>query len=242
MVVISSVGALHLVHALQYLALGGGVEVDHHVAAEDDVKGLAQGPVGAHQVEGAELDAAGQLGPHAHLAGVAAGAAHEMAALPLSRQATRIGVVNPRLGGGQHLGVDVAGDDAHLGLRAQGLGHRHGDGIGLFAGGRGAAPDAQAAAGARAQVVGQRAEVMVFAEEGGQVGGQAVHELLPLGLGLGRAAAALLQPLQVVSEVGVACLAQAARQPAVDHGLLAGIQADARALVDQAAHLLVVGG
>ena len=45
---------------------------------------------------------------------------------------------------------------------------------------------------------------------------------------------------QVVAERAVAGLAQPARQPAVDHGLLAGVQADAGVLVDQVAHALEV--
>ena len=48
------------------------------------------------------------------------------------------------------------------------------------------------------------------------------------------------QPLQVVGERAVAGLAQAARQAAVDHRLLAGVQADAGVLVDQLAHALEV--
>jgi hypothetical protein len=68
-------------------------------------------------------------------------------------------------------------------------------------------------------------EVVLLAEEGGQVGGQAVDELLPL-LFAGRAAGPF-QPLEVVLEAAVAGLAQSARQPAVDHGTLAIVQADA---------------
>src|SRR5436853_391079 len=78
------------------------------------------------------------------------------------------------------------------------------------------------------EVVDQRVEVMLLAEEGREVGGQAVHELLPLRLAGGPRGA--LQPLQVVREAAVAGLAQAARQAAVHHGLLARVQADARAL------------
>jgi hypothetical protein len=80
-------------------------------------------------------------------------------------------------------------------------------------------------------------KVVLLAEERGQVGGQAVDELLPLALGR----AALFQPLQVGREAAVAGLAQAPRQAAVDHGLLAGVQADAGALVDQRADALEVG-
>ena len=54
-------------------------------------------------------------------------------------------------------------------------------------------------------------------------------------------AAGSFQPLQVGGERAVAGLAQPARQPAVDHGLLAGVQADAGVLVNQLAHALEVG-
>jgi hypothetical protein len=47
--------------------------------------------------------------------------------------------------------------------------------------------------------------------------------------------------MQVVGKAAVAGLAQPARQAAVDHGLLAGVQADAGALVDQLADALEVG-
>ena len=50
----------------------------------------------------------------------------------------------------------------------------------------------------------------------------------------------LLQPAQVVAERAVAGLAQAARQAAVDHRLLAGVQADAGVVVDEPAHALEV--
>jgi hypothetical protein len=50
-----------------------------------------------------------------------------------------------------------------------------------------------------------------------------------------------LQPLQVAGESCGARLAQPARQAAVDHGLLAGVQADAGALVDQLPDPLEVG-
>jgi hypothetical protein len=56
-----------------------------------------------------------------------------------------------------------------------------------------------------------------------------------------RSPARPLQPLQVAAEVAVPGLAQPARQAAVDHGLLAGVQADAGALVDQLADAVEVG-
>jgi len=80
-------------------------------------------------------------------------------------------------------------------------------------------------------------EVVFLAEERGQVGGEAVDEGLPFG----RRGAALLQPVQVIGEALAPRLAQPPCQAAVDHGLLAGVQADAGVLVDEAADALEVG-
>ena len=80
--------------------------------------------------------------------------------------------------------------------------------------------------------------MVVFAKEGGQVGGQAVDELLPLLRTL--SAGAGLEPLQVGRERFVAGVAQAARQAAVNHRLLALVQADAGMLVNQLADTVEV--
>jgi hypothetical protein len=102
----------------------------------------------------------------------------------------------------------------------------------------GGAPDAQVAPLALAQVLRQALEVVRFAKERGQVGGQAVDELLPLqARGV---VVRLLQPAQVIAERAVAGLAQPARQAAVDHRLLAGMQVDAGVVVDELAHALEV--
>jgi hypothetical protein len=50
----------------------------------------------------------------------------------------------------------------------------------------------------------------------------------------------LLQPAQVIAERAVAGFTQSARQAAVDHGLLAGMQVDAGVVVDETAHALEV--
>src|SRR5690606_32779567 len=91
--------------------------------------------------------------------------------------------VHAALGGGQYLGVDVGGKDAHRrGHAAEGLagGDRHG--VGLLAGGGGARPEPDRAAGGgqRLQLAVQVLEVVRLAEEGGEVGGQGIGEGLPL--------------------------------------------------------------
>ena len=73
-------------------------------------------------------------------------------------------------------------------------------------------------------------EMMLLAKERREVGGQRIHELLPLWPVVG------LQPTQVVVKAGVPRIAQPPRQAAVDHGVLAIVQADASALIDQRLH------
>src|SRR5437773_853166 len=84
-----------------------------------------------------------------------------------------------------------------------------------------------------------RNSMRLFCEERREVGGQAIDDLLPLLSA--RRTARTLEPLQVAHERAVAGFAQTARQAAVDHRLLAGVQAAARALVDELANALEVG-
>src|SRR5690606_26691116 len=53
---------------------------------------------------------------------------------------------------------------------------------------------------------------------------------------------AAFEPVEIGRETGLPQSAQPARQPAVDHVLLAGVQVDAGACVDQPAHALEIGG
>ena len=143
------------------------------------VEGLAQRPVRGHQVVRAELDQFGELGADAHEAGVRAGAALAVGAAARSRaRADR--PVDAARRGGQHLGVDVAGEDARAGggtpasrppsSRSSRAPRRWRRRCTRCAGWH----------AARLQVVGEGVEVMLLAEEGREVGGQAVDELLPL--------------------------------------------------------------
>ena len=229
----------HRVNPLEHAALRRCIEINHHVAAEHDVERLAQLPVRLHQVVRPEFDEARELGLDADEAAVRALAAQEMRAQPRLRQAARFRRINAARRDREHLGVDVARDDLYAGAAARRLGHSHRDRVGLFAGRCGVAPDSQRPRAVFLQVSRELVKVMLFAEERREVGGQAVDELLPL-LGA-RCTARLLEPLQVACERAVAGFAQTARQAAVDHRLLAGVQADAGALVDQLANALEVG-
>ena len=82
--------------------------------------------------------------------------------------------------------------------------------------------------------------MVVFPEKRGEVGGQTVHKLLPLLQAL--LALGGFQPLQIHLKRWVARLAQAPRQAAVNHGLFALVQTNARSLVNQSTHARKVSG
>ena len=162
-----------------------------------------------------------------------------MAAQALVAQTACVGRVNTTLGGGENFGVDVGAQDRHVRVVAQGFGDGHGQRVGLFPGGGGVAPQAQVLVFVVGQFGGQHGEVVLFAKEGGEVGGEAVDKLLPLLLA--PRAAGLLQPVQVVAKGAVPHVAQATREAAVHHGALALVQTDARTLVDELANALEIG-
>ena len=80
-------------------------------------------------------------------------------------------------------------------------------------------------------------EMVLLAKERGQIGGQRIDEFLPLPL---RPVVAF-QPAQVLMKAVVPGIAQAARQAAVHHGVLAIVQADTGVLVDQRLHAGEIG-
>jgi len=109
----------------EHAALRRVIEIDHHVAAEHDVERLAERPARVHQIERPKLDQLREFGLHAHEAAVRACAAQEVAALALGALAARIDRVDAAGSRREHLGVDVAGDDLHVGVRAGRFGHGH---------------------------------------------------------------------------------------------------------------------
>ena len=85
-------------------------------------------------------------------------------------------------------------------------------------------------------MLGQQREMMFFAEEESQIGGQRVDELFKLALAADR-----LQKIDVGGETGKLQLANATHQAAVNHVFLRRVQRNARFLVDQFANALEVG-
>ena len=118
----------------------------------------------------------------------------------------------------QHVGIDVGGQDADVPVAQlpAALEQHHRDRIRLLAGRAAGRPDADAARSALArssagkQLLAQELEMVPLAEEGGQIGGDGVAELLQL-LGI-----AVLQLLQVVAEARQPQRAQTPAQPPVD--------------------------
>ncbi|OMP13935.1 hypothetical protein COLO4_00593, partial [Corchorus olitorius] len=228
-----AIGFHHVDEMLKNLGLRGLVEIDHHVAAEDHVELLLQGPIAVEQVDLAEVDHGLQLGPHAGIAFVLAGAAQEVLLQALGRQGRdAFHRIDAGAGTRQRVGIHIRGDHAHLAgrHRAKGFGQRDGDRVRLFARRRCRAPHGKRRALGLGVLV-QDGKVMLLAEERGQVGRQRVGKGLPL---VGQVA--FFQCIQVVAERAEVDHAQAAGQAAVDHFTLAVGQRDTDAAVDQIAN------
>jgi hypothetical protein len=216
------------------------VEIDHDVAAEDDVEPLAERPRLPDQVHLRETDQRAGLRPHGHEARVLARAAEEV----LAPQGHRDGLGAPLLvdaarGVGQDLGVHVGRHDLHvpLGQRREVLQQADGQGVRLLAGGAAGAPDAQAARAAAAGALDQlreddlaeEVEVVRLAEELGLVGRDAVDQLLPLGAGR----PLLVDVTEVVAVAGEPELPQPPAEAGGDHGALGVGEVDADLLEDE---------
>lgn len=166
----------------QDAALGGLVEIDHHVAAEQRRIRAADVVARRQQIQLLVFDELAQRRNDPALAFVGAAAALEILALDRCIQrGDAVDGVDAARGGFQHLGIDVGGDDAHRWRqRAEGLAGGDGDGVGLLTGGGRTRPDLQRCLrGTLLQFFAQLVEVMRLAEERGQVGGQRVGERLP---------------------------------------------------------------
>lgn len=224
-------------HAFQQAGLGRLVEVDHHVAAEDRVEFPGDRPVCLQQVDLAELHQLPQFLHHPRLAGVGPGAAEEEAFLQRRRHLLQaLQRIDALAGAVEHPGIDVRGDDLHRRIEAaQRLHQGDGDRIGFLAGTRRRRPDAQRAMPLQlaAGEVGEQGEVVAFAKECGEVGGQRVDEQLLL-------ARLAVEVGEIFGEAAEPQQAQAPREAAIDQLRLALGQADAGQPVEPLAYLLEV--
>ncbi len=132
---------------------------------------------------------------------------------------------------GDHVGIDVGGQNAHVQVRrlGQGLQHRQGHGIRLLPVRTGRRPQPHPPAGARTSgqfrhhPVAQVVEMVRLAIESGDVGGQGRRHLLTL-----------VHPVHaldqgaIVAKAGQAQGAQPLGQARIDQGGLALVQGDAR--------------
>src|SRR6478736_3805195 len=219
------------------------VEVDDHVAAEDDVKGAPHGQR-VHQVQLAERHQRGEFGLHAVASCGTAAAGIEEAHQPRLRQvAQAIRAVFRRHAGLQHLGIQIRSQDAYvpaLPLRHR-LDHAHGDRPGLLARRASRAPDPDAvraiclARARRQELLAQVFKVMRLAEEGREVGGNGIGEVDDLGFAI-RAG----QQLAVVREAGQPVVPKPARQPPVNQLALGVGQVDATEPAHQHAQRLEI--
>jgi hypothetical protein len=220
--------------ALEHLALGRAVEVDHHVAAEDEVEGFAQLTTSWRLI---------RLKMRKSIRRASSGLTRMKPALaPVPRRKWRLQPLRAqaaRVGGSRRRGCAVSSTRVSMSLRrswpaptrpasrppswpANRAPRRWLAALHQMRSGR--APRARrSSTRAWKWCSSRKNEVRLVVRQLTN----SCHS--PSGC----AAHGALQPLQVGREAAVAGLAQAARQAAVDHGLLAGVQADARALVDQ---------
>ena len=161
-----SVRSEQLHHPLKQLALGWFVEVDHHIAAEDDIQPRLDAPLIAQQIDLAELDQIAQFVAHTYFAVVAAFASQKEAFLALQRQLfdATLGI-DTSIGCGQNTGVDIRSNDFNRWIIAAERFYRSDrQRVRLFASARRRAPDALFAAAVCVllEVLGQRVEMMTF--------------------------------------------------------------------------------
>ena len=120
------------------------VEIDHHIAAEDEIERAAERPL-VEQVEPLEGDHALQFCRHFDLARVRSPALAEPAPAALLRQSLEaVRVVDAGARPVQYVGIEIGGQDldvpsVHVG---QGFADHHGDGIGFLTGGTAGRPHA----------------------------------------------------------------------------------------------------
>ncbi|MNX89171.1 hypothetical protein D3C86_1211760 [compost metagenome] len=163
------------------------VEVDDDVAAEDHVEIALEGPL-RHQVQLVERNEALDLVVNAELAATTGIDFREPLLAHGGRHGfERVVVIDPGAGLRQNLRVDIRREDFEIVIRRIRKHGEHGERnrIGLLPVGTGRRPDADAPAGfrpgdeARQDVITQMFEMMVFAEEAGEIRRQVRQHFAP---------------------------------------------------------------
>ena len=202
--------------------LGGTIEIDHHIAAKDQVKGALE-VEGLHQVAGTEHHFLTDL--LADLEG-AVGAGDQVLGAPAGGKAAKLLVgVDPLLGLGEHPHGDIGCQDGGIPPALAGaevLVDEHGDIISLLSGGTACAPNAELVIPAGLLKEGedlllQKDEVLLFPHKEGKVGGKLIKHS-------GHLVAALVafHQVQVLLEAVAAPLAQLVGEAAFNQHPLFG--------------------
>jgi len=223
--------------------LRGPVEVNHHVAAENQLAALGEGISRLEQVQVLEPDVSAQL------------FAHTKTALPLADPALKIPtqqfrwnrsdfftIVNGLLRPREHARGNIRGVNRPIPVQPEQFRQHDGQRVRFLAGGGGRAPRAEGfmfvmtAPPLRQQGRAQPVEMFFFAEEMGVVGGNDIHEvgqLLRVRL--------RFEPLAVFVVTGNVECAQALGHAAADERAFVRAEVDAAVFIDQAAQEFVIG-
>ncbi|MNH99737.1 hypothetical protein D3C73_525160 [compost metagenome] len=214
------------------------VEIDQHVAAEDDVHRIADRIFRIHQVHAGEPDLLAQHRRDPHFLPMRIGCPHHIAAHHLRRHGCHhVGGVDTLLGLLQHVGGKVRRQDEIIpvrSLRLQVVGHHHCQRIGLGTGRAGGTPYAESSLGKLPHDIAKRhvphvVEMFRFAEEVCLVGRDRIDQVDGLALD----AALIEEIVAIVVESGDARDPEPAAKPAFEHGGLAQRHLDAAVAVDE---------
>ena len=234
-----AIGLQHPGEPLEDVDLGILIEIDQHVAAEDDVEHAEMGEV-LQQIELTVLHHAADFGTDLPELAVLGEIFHQQ---PDRQSALHLELAEDAgLRFFQHRLRQVGGDDLGAPARQQGPGflQAHRDRVRLLPGGGRRAPDAQGAAGGarlrqrRKHRLAQMVEWNLVAEEERLVGGHRLDHLRRQRLGVA---------LHLGDEFGnsrQAGLARERQQPAFDQILLVGGQIEPGALFQKLTQILIV--
>ena len=141
-----SVGQKIVVEVLDHAPLGGQVEIDQNVAAEDNVETLHEGHAGVvGEIQAAEGDVRADRGLDLELF---SGGSEIFLAVKRSQMASAVAAIDRVLGMSQRMLIEVGSEDLDgpvLEAALRFFQQQHAEGVGFFSGGTAGAPDAQAA-------------------------------------------------------------------------------------------------